>query len=91
MNVPIKASEPVEAETWRGWQPVRLPWPGQWSRARGLPEIWHDTVKIDLWCQTHCRERWHRNVGEEGEIVYWFENAADAAAFAISWFPFKCT
>ncbi len=77
------------------WQPVRLPNKAE-SRNADFPPL--DTFvsreyeQMTRWCENHCRDAWLPvpDADGGGPTVFWFENSADASAFALQWFPFKC-
>lgn len=83
-------AEPADLEN-AGWQPIRIAGIDARGRSRGFPERPVDHEKIERWCRGHCAAGWRVEHGTEQSRTYWFETADDAMAFAMAWFPFKCT
>lgn len=65
-----------------GWQQVRFP--AESSRS-GAPSLQGERQ----WLAEHCQGRWRVESTSLKETIFWFENAADAKGFAMTWFPIK--
>lgn len=85
---PPGAAEP-ELDT-GAWHLVRIPTPAQLARKRGWPADHIDYPAMRGWCERHCQARWREEETLASGTVYRFETRADALAFALRWFPFKC-
>ena len=81
--------------------PVRFRRTGQQFASRGfLADFFDSTLfgrdSIDAqamadWCRRHCRGTWRVENEAPGRITFWFEQSEDASAFALHWFPFRCS
>ena len=72
------------------WHLVRIPSAVQLARRRGFPSERLDPDGMEAWCVRRCRRRWRVEPMRANGTVYRFEDRADAVAFALRWFPFKC-
>ena len=72
------------------WHVIRIPHPAELARRRGFPPDRIDHDGMHAWCGQRCRERWTVEPTLRSGTVYLFEDRADAVAFALRWFPFKC-
>ncbi|MBM3489067.1 MAG: hypothetical protein FJX68_01245 [Alphaproteobacteria bacterium] len=93
---------PLQAKLWlafvsaKHWQPLRVSLNAR-QRSRGFPEKPADLLRMRDWCHKTCKRGWaveqvtlpDYSPGEEG-ATFWFENGAEAAAFALKWLPMKC-
>ena len=79
------------------WHPVRIPsgmagMSASWSLRRKLSPRDDASEKADKqmteWCEANCAAGWLPVPGEGG-IVFWFEDDAEARAFALKWFPLR--
>lgn len=74
-----------------GWHTIRIPDPDQLGPRRGLPAERIDHDAMQAWCETNCSGGWTVRQTETAGTHYLFEEHADATAFALGFFPFKCT
>lgn len=74
------------------WHPVRIP-----AGSSRLLRWWHggrpgasddELSALSDWCRLHCVSTWLPVNGDNG-AVFWFEDDADARAFALQWFPLR--
>ncbi|MCZ6524087.1 MAG: hypothetical protein O7A68_09515 [Alphaproteobacteria bacterium] len=45
---------------------------------------------MEGWCARRCQRSWRVEPTPANGTAYRFEDRADAHAFALRWFPFKC-
>jgi hypothetical protein len=69
---------------------IRLPTPAQLARRRGLPADRIDYRGMRAWCEATCRKGWREDPTTAEGTVFRFEDRAEAMAFTLHWFPFKC-
>ncbi len=72
------------------WHLIRIPSPAQLAKRRGFPPDRIDHGRMQAWCESHCGAAWRVEAERAEGTVYRFEGRADALAFALRWFPFKC-
>lgn len=81
----------MRAQAPEHWQPVRILHPlDRHSRSLGWPPENRNTGEMEAWCGKHCRGGWLIDFDDDTVATFRFENRADAAEFAVRWFPFKC-
>ncbi len=73
------------------WHPVRIPAPDQLGPRRGLPADKIDEAGMRVWCESDCRGRWVIRPTANGGTLCLFADPGDAMAFALRWFPYKCS
>ena len=74
-----------------GWHPVRIPDRDQLGPRRGLPGDRIDHTAMRAWCESSCQGGWTVRQSWTSGTHYLFEDRSDALAFALRFFPFKCT
>jgi len=91
----------LEVRLWLGfvgaqrWQPIRILL--ERPRRRGFPERAPDIFRMRAWCAETVRHGWALENRTAGgglgvqAVTFWFENAQEAARFALKWMPMKCT
>ncbi len=73
------------------WQVIRIPPAGRLGRSRGFPKVRIAPDAMMAWAQENCAGQWTGEIEAAGGATFRFEESQDAMAFAMRWFPFKCT
>ncbi len=73
------------------WQTIRIPPAHRLGRSNGFPKERIAPERMMTWCRQNCAKRWTGEIKPAEGAVFRFENSEDAIAFALRWFPFKCT
>ncbi len=81
----------MNAKLPRDWHLIRIPTQAELDRRRGFPADRIDLAAMRAWCETRCAGPWRAAPTMREGTVYRFRERDDAVAFALRWFPFKCS
>ena len=73
-----------------GWHPVRVAVPRQRFRLPGAAAKLRDPKPMIRWCEKEVRTPWKAIMEVDGTPVFYFRDSADAARFALRFFPIEC-